>query len=105
MDFKAFDTAKLDEYAKRAKEQWGSTAEYKEFEKKDKKRSDEDNAGLAAKTMEYFTEFGAMRDREPSDPEVQAQVKRCGRRVHREHRQSRRRGHGRVREPRNRDLL
>lgn len=76
MDFKAFDTAKLDEYTKRAKEQWGSTAEYKEFEKKNSKRSDADNADLAAKTMEFFAEFGAMRDRDPADSEVQAQVKR-----------------------------
>lgn len=29
-----FDKTKLDEYAKRAKEQWGTTPEYKEFEVK-----------------------------------------------------------------------
>ena len=29
MDFSAFDTSKLDEYAKRAKEQWGNSPEYK----------------------------------------------------------------------------
>ncbi|MBP3204790.1 MAG: hypothetical protein J6M66_05145 [Lachnospiraceae bacterium] len=27
-DFTAFDTGKLDEYAKRAKEQWGNTPEF-----------------------------------------------------------------------------
>ena len=32
MDFKVFDTTKIDEYSKRAKEQWGQTSEYKEFE-------------------------------------------------------------------------
>ena len=76
MDFKAFDTAKLDEYTKRAKEQWRGTAEYKEIEQKREKRSEVDNASLAAKTMEYFVKFGEMRDRDPADSEVQAQVKR-----------------------------
>ena len=37
LDFKAFDSGKLDEYAKRAKEQWGNTPEYKEFEAKNGK--------------------------------------------------------------------
>ena len=36
MDFKVFDTRKIDEYSKRAKEQWGQTSEYKEFEEKTK---------------------------------------------------------------------
>ncbi len=76
MDFKAFDTAKLDEYTKRAKEQWGSTAEYKEFEEKSGKRTDADNERLMNETMELFAQFGKMRDRDPADSEVQAQVKR-----------------------------
>ena len=32
MDFKVFDTTKMDEYARKAKEQWGQTPEYKEYE-------------------------------------------------------------------------
>ena len=34
MDFSAFDTRKIDEYTKQAKEQWGKTDAYKEFEEK-----------------------------------------------------------------------
>lgn len=34
MDFTAFDTKKMDEYAKQAKESWGHTAEYQEYEEK-----------------------------------------------------------------------
>lgn len=34
MDFNVFDTTKMDEYARQAKEQWGQTAEYKEYEKR-----------------------------------------------------------------------
>ena len=36
LDFTAFDLSKIDEYAKKAKEQWGKTPEFKEFEEKDK---------------------------------------------------------------------
>ena len=32
MDFKVFDTTRMDEYARKAKEQWGQTSEYKEYE-------------------------------------------------------------------------
>lgn len=37
MNFTAFDTSKIDEYAKQAKEYWGDTPEFKEFEAKEKK--------------------------------------------------------------------
>ena len=39
MDFTAFDTSKLDEYSKKAKEQWGETPEYKEYAEKSKNRT------------------------------------------------------------------
>ena len=41
MDFTAFDTKKMDEYAARAKEAWGNTEAYKEFEEKTKNKTDE----------------------------------------------------------------
>ena len=34
MDFSVFDTNKIDEYSKRAKEQWGETSEYQEYVEK-----------------------------------------------------------------------
>ncbi len=75
MDFSAFDKTKLDEYAKRAKEQWGDTAAYKESENRSKNRTDNEKEELVRKTMELFAQFGTMRDRDPADSEVQAQVK------------------------------
>ena len=75
-DFSAFDKSKLDDYSKRAREQWRDTSAYKEFEEKSRSRTDTDNARLAQETMELFTEFGAMRDKDPADSEVQTQVKR-----------------------------
>ena len=76
MDFKAFDTSKIDEYAKRAKEQWGQTAEYKEFEEKTKDWTKEDEAVVSKEFMQLFVEFGQMKERNPSDEKVQLQVKK-----------------------------
>ena len=36
MDFKVFDTTKMDTYAQQAKEQWGHTDAYKEYKEKEK---------------------------------------------------------------------
>lgn len=76
MDFKAFDTAKIDEYSKKAKEQWGHTGAYREFEEKHGKRSNEETAVITEKFMDIFREFGTMMDKTPSDAAVQAQVKK-----------------------------
>ena len=76
MDFAAFDKTKLDEYAKRAKEQWGKTTEYKEFEEKTAGMSKEEEQAMVDEFMKIFAEFGQMIDLEPSDEKVQAQVKK-----------------------------
>lgn len=76
LDFTAFDSSKLDEYAKRAKEQWGTTPEYKEFAEKNKGRTKQDEEGIMADFMKIFEEFGAMKDKDPAAAEVQEQVKK-----------------------------
>ena len=76
MDFTVFDSSKLDEYAKRAKEQWGNTPEYKEFEEKNGKRSKNEEKRMMADFMKIFEEFGAMKDQDPASFEVQDQVKK-----------------------------
>ena len=76
VDFKAFDTSKLDEYASRAKAEWGATPEYKEFEERNRTRTHADQEQAAAQMMDLFVEFGAMKDGSPDSPEAQAQVKK-----------------------------
>lgn len=61
MDFSAFDNSKIDEYTKKAKEKWGDTTEYKEYEKKSAKRSKEDEKKIMADFMNIFVEFGECR--------------------------------------------
>ena len=60
MDFKAFDTTKMDEYAREAKQQWGKTEAYKEFEEKTKDWTEDTAGGIAAEMMAIFAEFGRI---------------------------------------------
>lgn len=76
MDFSAFDTRKIDEYAQKAKETWGRTAEYREFEEKQTGRSKEDEEAISRAFEALFVQFGQMRHLPPSDPDAQAQVER-----------------------------
>ena len=75
-DFTAFDTKKIDDYAREAKASWGQTKEWKEYEQKAQGRTREDNAALARGMMDIFAEFGAIRDQDPASPAAQALVKK-----------------------------
>ena len=76
MDFTVFDNKKFDEYAKRAKETWGKTEAYREFEQKEKGRSKADQKAIGDGLMEIFVEFGKMTDQPPESEVVQQQVKK-----------------------------
>ena len=76
MDFKAFDKTKLEEYARRAKAEWGSTPEYREFEQKAKGRTDEQAGDLNRQMMNIFAEFGSERGTDPACEKVQGLVKK-----------------------------
>ena len=75
-DFTAFDTKKIDDYAREAKASWGQTKEWKKYEQKAQGRTREDNAALARGMMDIFAEFGAIRDTDPAAPEAQALVQK-----------------------------
>lgn len=76
MDFSAFDTKKIDEYSKRAKEQWGKTDAYKEFEEKSKDWTEDTTKNIANDMMKLFVIFGEMKEKDPAAEEVQAMVAR-----------------------------
>ena len=75
MDFQVFNTTKMDEYTKKAKEQWGQTAEYKEYEEKTSNQSPEAQKQALRNFMLIFVEFGKMTDKKPEDSDVQLKVK------------------------------
>ncbi|WP_449458797.1 MerR family transcriptional regulator [Streptococcus suis] len=71
MDFHAFDSSQLDAYKAEAKERWGQTAAYAEFEE----RYDASKDRVFAQEMQsIFEAFGKMLRLEVSHPDVQAQV-------------------------------
>lgn len=76
LNLKVFDRSKIDEYARQAKEQWGDTEAYSEFESKDSGRTDDEREQLQEELLKIFAEFGTMRGKEAESPEVQAQVRK-----------------------------
>lgn len=76
MSFSAFDQKKIDSYKKQAKEKWGQTDAYREYEEKKGKRSDIVENALAASMMNIFTEFGAIKELSPESSEARQLVKK-----------------------------
>ena len=70
MKFDAFDSKKEEALKAEAREKWGSTAAYKEYES----RGTKDSRNAAEKMMRIFAELGEMKSLSPSDSSVQAKI-------------------------------
>ena len=75
MDFTAFDTSKLEEYTRKAKEQWGDSKAFSEYEQKSASRSKDDEKKLWSDFMKLFEKCGNLKDSDPKSTEAQAMVK------------------------------
>lgn len=73
MDFSPFGKKEIEELSKEAREKWGSTAEFKEFEEK---QSEGKTENAEEKMLLLFSEIGKERKKSPASPEAQAAVKR-----------------------------
>ena len=71
---KAFDNSKMDQYLSKAKERWGKTEAWREYEEKSAGRSAETEKDLSKQMMEFFARFGALRGQEPGGEAVQQVV-------------------------------
>lgn len=76
MDFTAFDTSKLEEYSEQAKKSWGETAQYKEFEEKNKDRTLPQMKEMSVQLMAIIAQFGTLKNKDTDDPAVIQQVAR-----------------------------
>ena len=74
MDFKAYDTKKLDAYAREARERWGHTDAWKESQEKIRGKTHDQMASEADGLMDIFRRLGAYRTGDPAAPEAQALV-------------------------------
>jgi len=76
MSFDAFDTKKIEEYEKKAKETWGNTEAFREYETKSRGRSMNDNKELGKQLMDIIAVFGSLKELPASDPKVKSQVRK-----------------------------
>ena len=76
MDFSAYDQRKIDEYSACAKEKWGTTDAYKEYEQKTAGQSKADARSAAEGLMDIFRELGRIRTASPASDEAQALIKK-----------------------------
>lgn len=76
MGFEAFDTSKLDEYKRRAKEEWGTTSAWQEYERRSDGRTREDERNMGNELMELFVPFGQMaaKEADPASDDARAQA-------------------------------
>lgn len=76
MNFDAFDKSKMQEYAQQARESWGTTPEWQEYEKKSEGRSEQDEMDLGAQLMELFAPLGdlAQKGADPTCVEAREQA-------------------------------
>jgi DNA-binding transcriptional MerR regulator len=68
--------AAREKYADEAKARWGSSEAYQESAERDKRRSKEESISLMGGAGEIFKAFAALRDKSPSDPDVQAHIRK-----------------------------
>lgn len=76
LDFTVFDTKKIDEYARQAKESYGHTPEFRQFQEKTKGRTREREREISVDLMGILAKFGEMQQLDPGERPVQEQVKR-----------------------------
>ena len=75
MDFKAYDTKKLDAYAAEAKKRWGHTDAWRESQEKARCKDNVQVAAEADGLMDIFRRLGQFREGDPGDSAVQALVR------------------------------
>ncbi len=75
MDFSVFDKTEIEQYADEAKERWGKTDTYREYEQNHACKTDEEQNQSVDGLMQCFVQFGTLRTSEPESEIVQRQVK------------------------------
>ena len=76
MAFSSFDAKHRDRYAKDAKEKWGNTEAYQEFERK---TAGKDMQATGDQLMEIFKAFGQIRHLSPTSEQAQELVSKLQR--------------------------
>lgn len=75
MDHTKVNAKTFDEQAKQAKQLYGKTEAYKEYEKKSENRTKQDETDIGKGLIDVIAVFGTMLDKDPACEEAQQQVK------------------------------
>ena len=75
MNFEGFNPDKMDDYSAQAKTLYGKTDAYKEYERKSKNRSKEQEQNLGGQVMDFFARLGSMRPCAPDSEQAQSWAK------------------------------
>ena len=75
MNFEGFNPDKMDDYSAQAKALYGKTDAYKEYERKSKNRSKEQEQNLGGQVMDFFARLGSMRPCAPDSEQAQSWAK------------------------------
>lgn len=73
MNFNIFHTKEIEHYKAEAREKWGATSAYQEYEQKEKAEPDTDFS--TQQLMKLFAETGALRHQDPSALAVQEKIR------------------------------
>ena len=73
---KSFDNSEFEKYKDEAKEKWGGSAAYKEFEEKNAGRSEEEISVLGEGMTDIFRRMGEIKDSSPKSEEAQKLVEK-----------------------------
>lgn len=79
MSFSVFNKQEIEEFTAKAKEKWGDTAAFNEFEEKNAGKSSEQITDMANGLMSIFAEIGKIKTSSPDSDEAQAAVEKLRR--------------------------
>ena len=74
MNFSPFDRTEIDEYTAQAKQKWGKTAAWQEFEQKTAGQTQAQMQTTGDGLMDIFVQFGTIRHLSPASPDAQVLV-------------------------------
>ena len=74
MEFQAFSKKEINQYAAEAKEKWGSSKAYKEYEKKTRGQTDEEMKQTTEKLLNLFAKIGSLKHLPPTEEQVQQKI-------------------------------
>lgn len=75
MDFKEFNNKEINQYSTEAKEKWGNTELYKEYEEKSKNKTKKELENINNTFMQMFAEIGTLKHLSVEDKKVQEKIK------------------------------